>query len=73
MVVVQGPDAARTSYIQTYINIYISFIYYISTYLSYLYVSIYSSITVVDIGRFFSFLNLYTVCSTLWTGDQPSQ
>jgi hypothetical protein len=25
----------------------------------------------VDLGRFFSFLNLYTVGRTPWTGDQP--
>jgi hypothetical protein len=25
----------------------------------------------VDLGIFFSFLILYTVCRTPWTGDQP--
>jgi hypothetical protein len=25
----------------------------------------------LDLGRFFSFLILYTVCMTPWTGDQP--
>jgi hypothetical protein len=25
----------------------------------------------VDLGRFFSFLIFYTVCTTPWTGDQP--
>jgi hypothetical protein len=35
------------------------------------YLSIYGSTALVDLGRFFSFLNLYTVGETLWTGDQP--
>jgi hypothetical protein len=30
-----------------------------------------SSVLMLDLGRFFSFLILYTVAETLWTGDQP--
>jgi hypothetical protein len=37
----------------------------------YLYIYIYGSTTFVDLGRFFSFLILYTVGRTLWTGVQP--
>jgi hypothetical protein len=33
--------------------------------------SLYGSTALVDIGRFCSFLILYTVCRTPWTGDQP--
>jgi hypothetical protein len=33
--------------------------------------SIYGSTALLDLGRFFSFLILYTVGRTLWTGDQP--
>jgi hypothetical protein len=31
------------------------------------------STPLVDLGRFFQFINLYTVGRTPWTGDQPSQ
>jgi hypothetical protein len=31
---------------------------------------LYGSIVLVDLGRFFSFLILYTVGTTLWMGDQ---
>jgi hypothetical protein len=33
--------------------------------------SLYGSAAFVDLGRFFSFLILYTVGRTPWTGDQP--
>jgi hypothetical protein len=33
--------------------------------------SIYGSTACVDLGRFFSFLILYIVSRTPWTGDQP--
>jgi hypothetical protein len=36
-----------------------------------IYLSIYGSTAVVDLGRFFSFLILYTVGRTPWTSDQP--
>jgi hypothetical protein len=31
----------------------------------------YGFTALVDLGRFFSFLILYTVCRNPWTGDQP--
>jgi hypothetical protein len=33
--------------------------------------TIYGSTALLDLGRFFSFLILYTVGRTPWTGDQP--
>jgi hypothetical protein len=33
--------------------------------------SVYGSTDLVGLGRFFSFLILYTVGRTPWTGDQP--
>jgi hypothetical protein len=35
------------------------------------YLSIYGSTALVNLGRFFSCLILYTVGRTPWTGDQP--
>jgi hypothetical protein len=44
---------------------------YLSVYLS-IYLSIYdSTVLLLDLGRFFSFLILYTVGRTPWTGNQP--
>jgi hypothetical protein len=38
----------------------------------FIYVSVYGSTALLlDLGRFFSFLILYTAGSTPWTGDQP--
>jgi hypothetical protein len=36
-----------------------------------IYLSIYLSTALVDLGRFFSFVILYTVGRTPWTGNQP--
>jgi hypothetical protein len=36
------------------------------------YLPSYGSTALVDLGRFFNFLMLYTVGRTPWTGDQPS-
>jgi hypothetical protein len=44
---------------------------YLSIYLP-TYLSIYScTVLLLDLGRFLSFLILYTVGRTPWTGDQP--
>jgi hypothetical protein len=63
-------------YLSIYLSIYLPI--YLSIYLSYLsiYPSIYlstycSTLLLLDLGRFFSFLILYTVGRTPWTGDQP--
>jgi hypothetical protein len=50
-----------------YIEIYYQFLNSIGLKLS-IYVSI---VLLLDLGRFFSFLILYTVGRTSWTGDQP--
>jgi hypothetical protein len=45
-------------YLSTYLSIYLSFIYN-------------STVFLLDLGRLFNFLTLYTVSTTPWTGDQP--
>jgi hypothetical protein len=36
-----------------------------------IYLSLYGSMVLVHLGRFFSFLILYTTGRTTWTGDHP--
>jgi hypothetical protein len=54
--------------ISIYLSIY-SILFYLSIYPSIIYLWLCSPL--LDFGRFFSFLNFYTVGRTLWTGDQP--
>jgi hypothetical protein len=63
-VAMQRPDLMAHP-LHTYINTYIL---YLSIYLS-IYLWLY--IPLLSLGRFFSFLILYTVATTPWTGDQP--
>jgi hypothetical protein len=56
-------------YVCMHLSIYLSI--YLSMFLS-IYLSIYgSTVLLLDLGRFFSFLIFYTVSRTPWTGDQP--
>jgi hypothetical protein len=70
----------RNNYILGTESVYLSVCVYLSAYLS-IYLSIYLSVCLsvclwlyspfLDLDHIFSFLILYTVCKTPWTGDQP--
>jgi hypothetical protein len=65
-----GIQVCLSVYLSVCLSIYLSMYPYIylSIYLS-IYLWLYSPL--LDLGRFFSFLILYTIGRTLWTGDQP--